>query len=98
MILINFGIEGSCHLYSENFVNGYFHGRANDVAWFIEMPSIDMPLIAEETMKMDDDFAFLIMADAALSSDEFGQVIERQFRPKSGATLGGAIRDSIAKT
>ena len=98
MILIDFGIEGSCHLHSENFVNGYFHGRTNDVARFVEMSSIDMPLIAEETMKMDDDFAFVVVADAALSSDEFGQMIERQLWSESGATLGGAIRDSIDKT
>jgi hypothetical protein len=79
-------------------MNGYFHRRTNDVARFVKMSSIDMPLIAKEAMEMDDDFAFVIMADASLSSDKFGQVIERQFRPKSGATLGGAIRDSIAKT
>ena len=98
MILINFGIEGSCHLHPEDFVNSDFHGCANDVARLVEMPPIDMSLVAKKTMKMDDHFACVVIVDAALSADEFGQMVERQFRSKTGAALGGAVRNPVDKT
>ena len=82
MILINLTVKGPRHLHPKGLMDCNLHRRADDVAWFVEVSTVDMSFVAEKPVKMDDHLSLFIVTDASLPTDEFGQMIEVQFRTK----------------
>ena len=78
MILINLRVKGPGHLHPQDFMNRDLHGRADDVARLVKMPSINVPFVTEKSVKVNDHLTLFIVTDASLSADEFGEMIEGQ--------------------